>query len=131
MKICGICPGIYSRATESPITIQGFCILSVERRKHPRRSHWFDGNWQGASGAGRCRVSDISISGCFVHSLASPQPGERTIVRITTGAGEMSIDSEVVYIERTMGFGVKFGELSTAQRDTLQLLIDSAQKASA
>ena len=106
--------------------------MAQERRQDSRVKSWFDGNWQGASGGGRCRLSDVSVSGCFVHSLAEPGVGERTTVTIELGASaSFSVESEVVYVERTMGFGVKFQNLSADRLAQLRQLLDTHKKASA
>lgn len=106
--------------------------MPTERRQAPRVKSWFDGSWQGASGTGRCRLSDVSASGCFVHSLAAPNAGERTIVTMELGRSlVLSIESEVIYVEKTMGFGVKFHNLQTGCIDQLRQALDALTKATA
>ena len=107
--------------------------MPSERRKQPRVARWFDGTWQGASGASKaCRVSDVSTVGCFVHTLASPSAGERTTITIVFGLAEpMTFVSEVAYIEQTIGFGAKFIDLSAEDEAQLECLLASFKKASA
>lgn len=103
-----------------------------ERRQHPRLSRWFDGSWRGASGGNTCRVSDISVSGCFVHSLAVPQAGEETVVTIALGPEHaLSLTGNVVYVEKSMGFGVKFREISQEDLDCIGHLFEIFAKAAA
>lgn len=105
--------------------------MPPERRSHSRLARWFDGSWRGGSGANRCRVSDVSLSGCFVNSLAAPQPGDRTTVTFWTAAGELSLHADVAYVEKAIGFGVKFVELSDDQKSAIESLMGSAARASA
>ena len=106
--------------------------MAPERRQDLRVKNWFDGSWQGSSGSSRCRLSDVSIAGCFVHSLAAPRVGERTTVIIDLGPSHsISIESDVVYVEPTMGFGVKFQNVGAETLTQLQRLIDTHKKASA
>ena len=106
--------------------------MASERRQDSRLKRWFDGSWQGASGASRCRLSDVSAKGCFVNSLAEPSVGERTTITIEFDAtNAMSFDAEVIYLERTMGFGVKFQDVSAERAAELQRRLDSYKKATA
>lgn len=92
-----------------------------ERRTHERLSRPLEGSWRGASGATRCRISDISASGCFLQSLAMPAVGESTEVTIEFGPDQvMTMTGEVVYAERGMGFAVKFAALDNETRATLE-----------
>ena len=68
-----------------------------------------EGSWRGASGATRCRISDISISGCFVQSLAMPSMGETTEITIEFAPdARLTLTGSVVYAERGMGFAIRF-----------------------
>ena len=59
--------------------------MNEERRQHQRVMRPFEGNWRGASGANNCRISDVSLGGCFVQTLATPTAGDETHVTITFG----------------------------------------------
>ena len=48
----------------------------------PRR---FEGGWEGASGRGLCAISDLSMGGCYVQTLAAPTPGDKTTVTVRFG----------------------------------------------
>ena len=86
--------------------------MSEERRQHKRVVKPFEGTWKGASGASPCRIADVSVSGCFVQSLALPTPGESTVVTIAFGQEHsLALAGTVVYVEPGMGFAVKFNAL--------------------
>ncbi|HWB15615.1 MAG TPA: PilZ domain-containing protein [Vicinamibacterales bacterium] len=99
----------------------------MERRRHPRVAQPLDGTWQGGSGAGRCRIADLSLSGCFVHSLSTPAAGDVTLVTIAHGDTRLTLRGRVVYVERTIGFGVQFQEMTTDDEATLGALLQSLQ----
>jgi len=99
---------------------------ATDRRQHQRLGRPFEGNWRGASGANKCRISDLSIGGCFVETLATPTSGEETHVTILLGADHsMTFGGKVVYIEPKMGFAVKFHELSPDGVEQLQRVFDA------
>ena len=99
--------------------------MGDERRKHDRLAKPFEGSWQGASGAGKCRISDFSLGGCFVQSLATPVKGESTVVTVTFGDHKLSFTGNVVYIEPGMGFAVQFHQVADDERAELSRLLAS------
>jgi PilZ domain-containing protein len=103
----------------------------VERRQHPRIAKRFEGTWQGASGATGCSVSDVSIGGCYVHSLPTPAVGDETIVTIDFGLGRtLSLAGQVVYVEPGMGFGFRFHDLTAEEMTRLRQRLDELQASS-
>ena len=95
--------------------------MTAERRAHERLSHPLEGSWRGASGATRCRISDISLSGCFPQSLAMPKVGETTEVTIEFGPNQaLTLTGDVAYAEQGMGFAVKFVDLDEDSRTALE-----------
>jgi len=48
-----------------------------------------------------------------------------------TASGTLSLEGDVVYVEQTIGFGVKFIELTSQQRTQIDHLMATAAKASA
>jgi hypothetical protein len=100
-----------------------------ERRQHFRLTRPFDGSWRGASGDSPCRISDISLGGCFVQSVSSPEKGEETTVTIVLNDERtIAMSGTVVYVEPHMGFAVRFRRLEPAERDELTRVIDSIKQ---
>src|SRR5262249_52402309 len=97
--------------------------MTDERRGAPRIKGVFDGTWQGASGKSAARMSDISISGCYVDSLATPAQGERIRVQLHLTQGPLSVEAEVVYVELHRGFGLRFVDLTPAAFDVLSEVV--------
>jgi hypothetical protein len=97
-----------------------------EKRRFPRLSKPFDGTWRGASGGSPCRLTDLSLGGCYVQSLATPTKGEETTVTVIFGDGHtMSFVGSVVYTEPNMGFAVEFRPMTKSQVQELGILIDA------
>jgi hypothetical protein len=101
--------------------------VANDRRHHQRYPHPLDGSWSGASGTGTCRVADISVGGCFIESLAMPAVGEVAVVTVNVGDHAMSFTGEVLYVEKSMGFAVKFREIPTDQLNGLLRFIRSLE----
>ena len=102
--------------------------MTTERRRYARVSQPFDGSWRGASGATKCRLSDISLGGCFVQSLALPTPGETTVISIAIGPDHsLTFTGRVVYVDPGMGFAVQFHEIRQPDVDELLRLFSALQ----
>lgn len=99
--------------------------MGQERREHHRVARPIEGSWRGASGGSPCRIADVSMGGCFVQTLTGPTRGEMTVVTIQHGPDPaLSLGGEVVYVERGMGFAVRFNALSPDEQKQLQRLVD-------
>lgn len=100
--------------------------VNQERRQHKRVARPFEGSWRGSSGASSCRISDVSLGGCFVQTLATPTAGDETLVTITFGKDlSMTFVGKVAYVEPQMGFAVKFNELEGEGAEEVRRLIDA------
>jgi hypothetical protein len=98
--------------------------VADERRKHQRVMRPFDGTFSGASGgATRCRITDISLGGCFIQSLSSPTPGDTTIASVIIGNHTLSFPGTVIYVDSTIGFAVQFKQIPEEELDELARLL--------
>ena len=101
-------------------------IVNEERRQHKRVARPFEGSWTGASGANSCRITDVSLGGCFVQTLATPTAGEDTQVTIAFGKDvSVTFAGKVIYVEPKMGFAVKFNDLDPEGSDQVRRLVDA------
>lgn len=98
-----------------------------ERRQHKRITKPFDGSWNGASGAAPCRIGDVSLGGCYVHTRAVPAVGEETTVTIAIGSHQFSFRGHVVHTDPGMGFGVRFVGISASDYERLAQLLDAIE----
>ncbi|HSG01263.1 MAG TPA: PilZ domain-containing protein [Vicinamibacterales bacterium] len=97
----------------------------MDRRKHPRLIGPFYGHWTLAAGPDTpCRVGDISLGGCFIHSQTTPRAGQQVTVTVDQGDGmPVSLSGQVVYEEWSDGFALKFGSMNATQLGALKELM--------
>ena len=102
--------------------------MAEERRRDERIPLILEVRWEGLSGKHVARISDISLSGCFVESLGQVSVGElvRFEIQLPTSRW-MPLRGEVVYHLASLGFGVQFMGLTTMERNLLAHVIDYAR----
>ena len=104
--------------------------MSKERRKHTRVLKPLDGRWRGGAASGQSRIGDLSLGGCFVHSLSAPRVGEATSVSFVTHEGQkLELDGTVVHVEPRIGFSVEFRGIAAEDTHDLIDFIEHLQKA--
>jgi len=102
--------------------------MSQERRAHDRLAHPIEGSWKGASGATRCRISDISPKGCFIQTIAAPVVGGQTTITIEFNPEHpVVVTGKVAYVEAGMGFAAEFVDLDEDTRTALETLISTVR----
>ena len=98
--------------------------MEEERRSHKRVTLLVEILWEGATGKYEARTSDISASGCFIDTIGSVTVGETIKFKVRLPAGEwIKVQGEVMYQHPSMGFGVRFTNLSESDRKRLEWLI--------
>ncbi len=81
-----------------------------------------------ASGRREARISDLSMGGCYIDTIASIPEGEKVSFEISTADGrEMPFSGTVAYVLDGFGFGVKFDDLNESQREFLNGVIAAKQ----
>jgi hypothetical protein len=79
-----------------------------------------------ASGKRTARISDISMGGCYVDSIAAVPVGEPVSIEITRSSGEnVQFNGRVAYILEGFGFGVEFIDLTDDQVRFLERMVGS------
>jgi hypothetical protein len=82
-------------------------------REHERYSHFIEIVLESASGKREARISDISVGGCFIDSIAGVFVTEPISFVVKTEDGRIiEFNGEVTYIFPGIGFGVRFTDLS-------------------
>ena len=66
---------------------------------------------------------DISWGGCFIETVTTPSRDEHTIVMIPVGDTKIGIGGQVLYVDRGIGFAVRFDSLTLAQIEALRSLL--------
>lgn len=96
-------------------------------RQNERYSYLKEVELEFSSGKRSARISDISIGGCYIDTIAQVPVGEAVTLHIASTSGEsMRFDGKVAYVLDGFGFGVEFVDLDDAQREFLSALINSA-----
>ncbi len=97
--------------------------MANERRSTARLVGPFEGSWDGASGMRGCRITDLSVGGCFIDAYASQPVGARITIEIKLKGQTFRIPSAVAYVDRVQGFAVKFlDEQSPANRELAEAI---------
>ncbi|MEO7674663.1 MAG: PilZ domain-containing protein [Pyrinomonadaceae bacterium] len=81
---------------------------------------------ESSSGKREVRISDLSMGGCYIDSIAGVSQGEN--VRFTLslpGRGAAELSGTVVYVHDGIGFGLQFSALSDEQQDVLRQVIEA------
>ena len=87
--------------------------MPEERRRSPRVSGPLNATWNGASG-GPCRVPNLSATGCYVNSLATPPVGSSlTVTFVTHHDRVLHLPGEVRRVDPGIGFSVEFTDIPT------------------
>jgi hypothetical protein len=96
-------------------------------RKADRISYLKEVELEFASGKRSARISDISVGGCYIDTIAQVPVAEPLSLNISSSNGEsMQFNGRVAYVLENFGFGVEFVDLSDKQRDFLNSIITSA-----
>ena len=85
--------------------------------------------WSSDSGKQQSsRISDISLSGCYVVSLGQITVGERIHFQIELALGKwLPLSGVVVYVHPQIGFGVSFTTMTEGVKSQLADLIETAR----
>lgn len=96
----------------------------TERRASSRFMVEVDVEWQGAGPRTPGSISDVSLDGCYVLTAGEVTDGEtvRLFVPLADGM-KVELSGQVANHVFDIGFGLKFDQLSAAQRDILGHLV--------
>ncbi|MCA1558412.1 MAG: PilZ domain-containing protein, partial [Acidobacteria bacterium] len=99
--------------------------MSEERRREERVPLMLELRWESLSGKHTARISDMSLSGCYVETMAQVTVGEliRFEVQLPTGR-LLPLIGEAVYHLPGMGFGLRFRSLTERQREVILSLLE-------
>ena len=99
-----------------------------ERRGSERYPVEFDIEWEGPEGRQSGTVSDVSVDGCFVLSSGAINDGDVVKLFVPLADGmKVQFEGEVANHVYEIGFGVRFAQLSAAQRDVLRKIVQESE----
>lgn len=97
-------------------------------RKEDRFSYLKEVELEFASGKRSARISDISLGGCYIDTIAQVPVGEPLSLVIAASNGDsMQFQGRVAYVLENFGFGIEFVDLTDAQRQFLGEVVISAR----
>ena len=95
-----------------------------ERRSENRFEVCLDAKWEGTRHL-PARITDLSEGGCFVDTTGETYIGEVLTFRVQLPDGAwLDLTGEVAHQHRTVGFGLRFSDLSDEQLEQLRAFID-------
>lgn len=99
-----------------------------DRRAVERFNVNIEVEWEGLIGRKPGTLSDISLVGCFVLSSGEVEDGENVKIFFPlTDGKKIQFWGEVLNYVFEIGFAVKFIELSEAQREFLEVLVNKVR----
>lgn len=100
-----------------------------DRRASVRFAVEMDIEWEGSNGRQPGTLSDVSFDGCFVLSSGDIEDGDAVKIFVPLADGmKVQFDGKVANHVFEIGFGVRFGQLSAAQRDLLTQIVHRADE---
>ena len=102
----------------------------IERRATNRYTVNIDVEWEGSEGRRPGTMSDVSLDGCFVLCSGEIEDGNAVKLFIPLADGmKVQFGGRVANSVIEIGFGVKFDQLSAAQKELLVKLVREAEQA--
>jgi hypothetical protein len=99
-------------------------LLCDMPRQHKRFSFPLEIVLDFSSGRREARISDLSLSGCFVDILLSVSVGEHVSFRLRSPSGYwVDLTGEVVYCMPSFGFGIRFTNMNEVKQQMLEQII--------
>ena len=100
----------------------------TERRASNRYSIELDIEWEGSAGRIPATISDVSIEGCFVLSSGEINDGDHVKLFVPLADGmKVQFEGKVANHVYEIGFGVRFDQLTAAQRDVLIKIVRESE----
>ncbi|MGI9035392.1 MAG: PilZ domain-containing protein [Pyrinomonadaceae bacterium] len=97
-----------------------------DRRTHERFKTNIEIEWEGLAGRKPGTISDLNTVGCFVLCSGETEDGENVKIYFPlTDGRKIQLWGEVVNHFYEIGFAAKFIELSDAQKEFLEVFVDT------
>lgn len=100
-----------------------------ERRAIQRYNANIDVEWEGLVGRKPGTISDMSVVGCFILSSGEVEDGENVKIFFPlTDGRKIQLWGEVTNHVYEIGFAIRFIELSEAQKDFLEVFVETLRE---
>lgn len=102
-----------------------------ERRRANRGTIFLEATWVGDAGRHGARVSDMSLGGCYLDTIAQAAVGEILTINVQLPEGPwITLQGRVAHLQSNLGFGIRFTNLSDDQRKFVIQLIAATRSES-
>lgn len=105
------------------------CTPVSERRIYQRVPGPFEGRCHDGANFFDARITDISLSGCFVDLLLQPRIGDRMTIDVSLHGQPFRMHGEVVYLDKVQGFAVRFVDNDLSTLEAFAQAIEQAAQA--
>jgi PilZ domain len=100
-----------------------------DRRGIQRFDTTIEVEWEGLVGRKTGTISDMSVVGCFILSSGDVDDGENVKIFFPlTDGRKIQLWGEVVNHVYEIGFAIRFIELSEAQKDFLEVFVETLRQ---
>ena len=100
-----------------------------ERRAIQRYNASIDIEWEGLVGRKPGTISDMSVVGCFILCSGEVEDGENVKIFFPlTDGRKIQLWGEVTNHVYEIGFAIRFIELSEAQKDFLEVFVETLRE---
>ena len=108
-------------ATEDDKNVKGKVVPFEERRRYERQRYVVDLYFDGQDQTGVASLREISLGGLYMNTTANFSEGDLLHLSIFFKEDEQFVaKAQVVYVNPGVGAGVKFVEISDADRALLE-----------
>lgn len=96
-------------------------------REHERFPYYAEIIMESATGTREARISDISVGGCYIDTIAPLREGDEISFEFENPAGaRLRFTGTIAYVLENMGFGIKFTNLSDAHKAAIEQIIKAS-----
>ncbi len=97
--------------------------MANEQRRFERKEMVAEAQLEFSSGKYDTRISEVSLGGCYVDSIASVVEGEPVSLTIKSGDNSMSFTGEIAYVLPGFGFGIRFTDVTEERESFLRKIM--------
>lgn len=97
--------------------------MSDDKRRFERKELVAEAQLEFSSGKYDSRISELSLGGCYVDSIASVVEGEPIALTIKSGDNSMPFTGEIAYLLPGFGFGIRFTDVTEEKESFLRKIL--------
>lgn len=106
---------------------KGVRMAGRDARQHTRLPVFLECKVEGSSGLALMRLSDLSVSGCYVDTRIPVQVGTPVTVAVTLSGSPLRLTGRVAHTHTGVGFGLKFEGLAEECEVAVRHFVDGLE----